>query len=80
MATDFPEPVDPAMSRCGIFSKLAIIGSPVTSRPKINPKEPELINSGKVIKLPSRTMAAALFGTSIPTKDFPGIGASILMG
>ena len=30
--------------------------------------------------LPMRTSAAALFGTSIPTSDLPGIGASMRIG
>ena len=34
IATDFPEPVVPAIKRCGIFAKLATTGSPPISLPR----------------------------------------------
>ena len=38
---DFPEPVAPATSMCGIFSMFAKIGSPDTSRPSTKPSGPD---------------------------------------
>ena len=34
IATDFPEPVVPAISKCGILARLATTGSPPISLPK----------------------------------------------
>ena len=34
IATDLPEPVEPAINKCGILAKLAEIVLPVTSLPK----------------------------------------------
>ena len=43
MHTDLPEPVAPAISRCGIFARLHRIGAPAMSLPSAMP-------SGEVIR------------------------------
>src|SRR3989344_1016067 len=79
--TDFPVPVAPAIRRWGIFSRPAYTGLPETSRPKASGRKyfDFLYSSSSNIPL-KPTRATFLFGTSMPTRDFPGIGASILMG
>ena len=77
MQTLLPEPVVPAISRCGIEVKSATSASPDESLPK---------NSGIAIfvcLLPAncirsliRTFSFSLFGTSIPMVCLPGSGAT----
>ena len=76
-----PAPVAPATSKCGILAKSAKNGLPITSFPIARTRgEGFFLNSGKASKFPVFTFALILFGTSIPTSDLPGIGASILIG
>ena len=71
--TDLPEPVAPAISTCGIFAI-----SVTTTLPPINDiLEVLSLNSLDARRFPSMTVEFSLFGTSIPTAAFPGIGASI---
>ena len=78
MQTDLPEPVAPAISRCGIFAISVTFVFPEISFPTA-----KLIldfavwNSGDSIRSRKATITFSLFGTSIPTAAFPGIGASI---
>ena len=78
--TDFPEPVLPAIKTCGIFAILAITGLPATSFPSATLSFDLLfLNSSLSITSLKPTISFSLFGTSIPTACFPGIGASILI-
>ena len=80
MQTLFPEPVLPAIKTCGIFPMSAITASPATSFPSaIVSLDFASINlSVSNISLKC-TISFSLFGISIPTACFPGIGASILI-
>ena len=65
---------------CGIFAIFAITGSP--SIPLPSPNETLDVaswNASDSIISRSETVSVTLFGTSIPTADLPGIGASILI-
>ena len=76
-ATDLPEPVDPATSKWGIRPKSKLRAEPSTALPRGTSKS--LLGSVLDCSQSSRkeTVAISELGTSIPTKDFPGIGASI---
>ena len=77
--TDFPDPVEPAIIRCGIFARSATTTCPDISLPSANViGEFLVLNSVDSTKSLNGTVTFLLFGTSIPTADFPGIGASIL--
>src|SRR3989344_1026714 len=81
IATDFPEPVAPAIRRCGILFKFPKCGLPVMSRPiEIKRGSFELRNSSVSRRELNPTVVRELLGISIPTKDLPGIGASMRMG
>jgi len=78
--TDFPEPVVPATSRCGILARLPNIALPDSPRPKATVSGlSDFWNLSSANNVASPTVAFSLFGTSIPTNDRPGIGASILI-
>ena len=76
--TDLPEPVVPAISIWGIFAISHITISPEILFPIA---EPSLlfVSLNDLLSTSSRkgTLSTFLFGTSIPTAAFPGIGASI---
>ena len=76
--TDFPEPVAPAMSRCGVCARSRTCGFPVTSFPRATGIA-ILAASGKSVSISSRklTIERFLLGTSMPTACFPGMGATI---
>ena len=76
-ATDLPEPVDPATSKCGIRARSKVRAVPLTALPSGTSRS--LLGSVSACSQSSRkvTVAISEFGTSIPTKDLPGIGASI---
>ena len=79
MPTDFPEPVVPAIRRCGIFCRSATIGLPAISFPKATVKGESI--SSNVFDLsisPKTTRALFSFGISIPIKDFPSITSTTL--
>ena len=76
--TLLPAPVCPAISKCGIFERSAIIAVPVISFP--NPTDTgDLLSLNRLLSSTSRsvTMEIVSLGISIPIADFPGIGASI---
>jgi hypothetical protein len=74
---DLPEPVEPATSRCGIFVRFAVTMWPSMSLPRpITIGCVSLTVDGARSTSPSRTISRSLFGTSMPTADLPGIGAS----
>ena len=76
--TLLPEPVAPAMSRCGIFARSTAWALPATSRPSANVSvEPDALKSTSSRIRRRATMLKSLFGISIPTALLPGIGASI---
>ena len=76
-ATDFPEPVEPATSKCGILVRSKERTEPLTALPRGISRS--LFGSVLDCSQSSRngTVATSELGTSIPTRDFPGIGASI---
>ena len=76
--TDLPEPVVPAINRCGILAILAVITLPAISRPAQKVTFDSLaLNSLEEASSSKDTITLSLLGTSIPTAAFPGIGASI---
>ena len=77
IATDFPEPVAPAISRCGILVRSAITGFPSRSRPStIGSTAREVSHSGASSSSRSVTIRAVGLGISTPTAPLPGIGAT----
>ena len=76
--TDLPEPVAPAINKCGIRFNSPYTLSPVKSFPKQNSSF-LLSNSLGIDCINSFicTGVFSTFGISIPTALFPGIGASI---
>ena len=78
MQTDLPEPVEPAISMCGILPRSATMILPAMSLPSaIVTGDLAFLNSSLSTMSRSSTVAASLFGTSMPTAAFPGIGASM---
>ena len=78
--TDLPEPVAPAINKWGIVARSATILLPLISLPSpILIFNFEELNSSDCIISLSLIVETTSFGTSIPTRDFPGIGASILI-
>src|SRR3989344_1603317 len=81
MLTDLPVPVAPAIRKWGIFSRPAKTGLPETSLPRARGIKYLDFLYSSCSNIPLRpTIETRLLGTSIPTNDLPGIGASILMG
>ncbi len=78
--TDLPEPVAPAIRRCGILAISVIMILPPISFPTANVTgDFDLVNSSLSSSSLKPTEPGSGFGTSMPTADLPGIGASILM-
>ncbi len=78
--TLLPEPVAPAISRCGILDRSTAWARPATSRPSANVSvDPDAEKSTSSRIRRSATMLNSLLGISIPTALLPGIGASIRM-
>ena len=76
--TLLPEPVAPAMSRCGILARSTAWALPATSRPRANVSvEPDALKSTSSRIRRRATTLKSLFGISMPTALLPGIGASI---
>ena len=76
MQTDFPEPVAPAMSRCGILARSETSGRPETSLPSAigsSALAPAQSSLSKISRRP--TGVGCRFGTSTPTAALPGMGA-----
>ena len=77
MHTDFPEPVEPAINRCGILAKSRTHISPSMLFPRIKGSLSRLRwNAGWRSASEKRTSSRSAFGTSRPITLFPGIGAS----
>ena len=77
--TVFPEPVAPAIKRCGIVAKSAIRGSPPKSFPNANFNFEDLSIYSFVSSTSFKyTNTLFEFGISMPTVPFPGTGATIL--
>ena len=75
MQVDFPAPVAPAISMCGIFARLATTVRPSTSLPR-----PTTIGCWSVVATgdrstsPRLTTSRSTLGISTPIADLPGIG------
>ena len=78
--TLLPDPVEPAIKTCGILPISANWIFPATSFPKATVNL-DLFSTNSWLSNTSLkwTASFSLFGTSIPTALFPGIGASILI-
>ena len=78
IATLLPDPVWPAINKCGILAISTIMALPVISFPSaIETHDLLLRNSSVSSTSRSVTMETLSFGISTPMADFPGIGASI---
>ena len=76
--TDLPEPVVPAIKRCGIFARFAMTERPEISLPTAKVSgSVDFFHSGDSSTPRSLTSAERAFGISTPTERVPGIGASI---
>ena len=74
MQPDLPEPVVPAISRCGMRARSVQTAAPEMSLP--SQTESGLAVAGRSSKMsPSVTRFGERFGTSTPTACLPGIGA-----
>ena len=74
--TDLPEPVVPAMRRCGIRWRSTQYGTPSMFLPRPSGRNPPAeANASDSSRSRSQTVARSLFGTSMPTTPLPGIGA-----
>ncbi len=76
MQTDLPEPVAPAMSRCGILVRSEMSGLPETSLPSaMGSSALALLQSSlsRISRMP--TAVGCWLGTSTPTAALPGMGA-----
>ena len=72
--TLLPDPVDPAISRCGMASSAAIRIRPLISFPSgIVIRDDDDTNSSLSSICRSAITSRRVFGTSIPTVGFPGI-------
>ena len=75
--TVLPEPVAPAISRCGQSRRSVTIALPETSLPMGRATgEVLLVNSCAVMISLSYTIVVVVLGTSTPTRPFPGMGAT----
>ena len=78
MQTLFPDPVAPAIRRCGIRSSEVAKGTPATSFPSARGSASrESWNAAEEMISRSETVAFMRFGISIPTAALPGMGATI---
>ena len=77
-ATDLPEPVVPATSRCGIFARSTATGAPAMSLPSpMVSFDLAFCTCSSTSTSLRYTVARVLFGTSMPTEPLPGIGATM---
>ena len=78
MQTLFPDPVCPAIRRCGSFARSVTIAPPATSFPSATVSfDGDPLNSALSATSRTETRPIARLGISIPTTLLPGIGASI---
>ncbi len=76
MPTDLPEPVWPAINKCGISFISQTTGSPaIPDHTHIASFEVCLLNCGLSTISRRLTTSRRSFGTSMPTSPSPGIGA-----
>ena len=74
MQTDFPEPVVPAINRCGMEDKSPIIASPDIVLPSATGRiQSLLLNSGLFMISFNSTFSLSVLGNSLPTELDPGI-------
>ncbi len=73
IATDLPEPVVPAISRCGILARLATTGSPPMSLPSASGSRMWLSPKSRAARISrSTTFSRCAFGSSMPMTERPG--------
>src|SRR4030066_692026 len=73
-----PEPVAPATNRCGIFVMSATTGLPEISLPSASGSlDFNALNCSDAIISLRKTSSLTWLGTSIPTVDLPGRGATM---
>ena len=78
--TVLPEPVVPAIKRCGISSNSVIIAFPDMLLPRASFSfESDFLYCSESRSSFKNTRALSLLGTSTPTVPFPGTGATILI-
>ena len=75
MHDDLPEPVAPAMSRCGISARFTVTDLPEMSRPRATSSGCAAACSVSTSTSPTVTIWRTWFGTSMPIAERPGIGA-----
>ena len=76
--TDLPEPVVPAIRRCGILARLPTTALPEISLPTTKVSGFSAFFQALFSSMPRRvTPSERMLGISIPTELVPGIGASI---
>jgi hypothetical protein len=81
MHTLFPDPVAPAISKCGIAVRSTATAEPDTSRPRGMRRSPFCLRYVSDSNTPRKeTSETWLLGTSMPTMGRPGTGASMRMG
>ncbi len=74
MATDLPDPVVPAINKCGIRARSATTELPPMSLPKANVNGDARSSYARDLRISPRvTISRISFGISKPTKDLPGI-------
>ena len=74
MATDLPEPVVPAMRRCGMRARLATTGSPPMSLPRARGSAWALSPKPLAARISRRrTFSRSSFGSSMPMTERPGM-------
>jgi hypothetical protein len=77
-ATDLPEPVVPATSRCGILARFTLTGAPLVSLPRqIWSLPPDFLKPSSSRISFRYTVSRFLFGISMPTTALPGMGATM---
>src|SRR3989344_690843 len=81
MVTDLPEPVAPAIRRCGILARFAYCDRPAISRPnETKSGKALLVYCSSEMREPRPMIDLSVLGISMPTRDLPGIGASMRTG
>ena len=77
--TLFPDPVEPAISRCGIVSSGDTLMRPLASFPSgIVSRDADLVNSSDSRICRRLISSRRVFGTSMPTVGFPGMRSMMI--
>ena len=74
--TDLPDPVVPAISRCGMGARSAMIGSPEIFLPRMMGKVASCPNCSLVMSSRKDTPSRLALGSSMPMTVRPGIVAT----